>query len=209
MNTIIYEWRNDNENYIVDLPAGAADASALKLAIGKIGSFLIQLELSALIAEGRGEDIASPRVITANQHEALIESGVQIPYQEASSSGATTVSFQDAVLSLRVTPQITPDDRIIMDLQVTQDTVSTATVVLGVPAITTRNVSTQVLVDNGETIVLGGVYTSTDSKVVDRTPFFGDLPYLGFLFKRTDINKTKSELLIFITPKILKDSLTI
>ena len=200
---------DDNENLIVDLPAGAADASALALAIGKVGSFLLQLELSALIAEGRGEDIASPRVITANQNEAVIESGVQIPYQEASSSGATSVSFQDAVLSLRVTPQITPDDRIIMDLQVNQDTVSTSTVVLGVPAINTRSVTTQVLVENGETVVLGGVYTSTDSKVVDRTPFFGDLPYVGFLFKRTDINKSKSELLIFITPKILKDSLTI
>jgi type IV pilus assembly protein PilQ len=200
---------SDNENLIVDLPAIPADASALALAIGKVGSFLLQLELSALIAEGRGEDIASPRVITANQHEALIESGIQIPYQQASSSGATTVAFQDAVLSLRVTPQITPDNRIIMDLQVNQDTVSTSTVVLGVPAINTRNVSTQVLVQNGETVVLGGVYTSTDSKIIDRTPFFGDLPYVGFLFKRTNIDKTKSELLIFITPKILKDTLTI
>jgi len=198
----------DNENFIVDLPAIPADATSLALAIGKVGSYLLQLELSALIAEGRGEDIASPRVITSNQNEAIIESGVQIPYQEASSSGATSVSFQDAVLSLRVTPQITPDDRIIMDLEVNQDTVS-GTTVLGVPAINTRSVSTQVLVQNGETVVLGGVYSSSDRKSVDRTPFFGDLPYVGFLFKRTDINIEKSELLIFITPKILKDSLTI
>ena len=197
-----------NENLIVDLPAVPGDAASLGLAIGKVGSYLLQLELSALIAEGRGEDIASPRVITANQNEAVIESGVQIPYQEASSSGATSVSFQDAVLSLRVTPQITPDDRIIMDLAVNQDTVS-GTTVLGVPAINTRSVTTQVLVQNGETVVLGGVYTSSDRKSVDRTPFFGDLPYVGFLFKRTDIDKSKSELLIFITPKILKDSLTI
>lgn len=197
-----------NENLLVDLPAIPGDASALALAIGKVGSYLLQLELSALIAEGRGEDIASPRVITANQNEALIESGVQIPYQEASSSGATSTSFQDAVLSLRVTPQITPDDRIIMDLEVNQDTLS-GTSVNGVPAINTRSVTTQVLVQNGETVVLGGVYTSTDRKSVDRTPFFGDLPYVGFLFKRTDIDSTKSELLIFITPKILKDSLTI
>ncbi len=196
------------ENYLVDLPALPGDASALALAVGKVGSFLLQLELSALIAEGRGEDIASPRVITSNQHEAVIESGVQIPYQEASSSGATSVSFQDAVLSLRVTPQITPDDRIIMDLEVNQDTVS-STVVNGTPAINTRNVSTQVLVQNGETVVLGGVYTSSDRKSIDRTPFFGDLPYVGFLFKRTATDATKSELLIFITPKILKDSLTI
>ena len=197
-----------NENLLVDLPAVASDASGIGLAIGKVGSYLLQLELTALIAEGRGEDIASPRVITANQTEATIESGVQIPYQEASSSGATSVSFQDAVLSLKVTPQITPDDTIIMDLQVNQDTVS-ATVVNGVPAINTRSVTTQVLVDNGETVVLGGVYSSTDRKSVDRTPFFGDLPYVGFLFKRTAIDTSKSELLIFITPKILKDSLKI
>ena len=194
------------ENMIVSLPATPGDAAAIALAIGKVGSYLLQLELSALIAEGRGEDIASPRVITANQTEAVIESGVQIPFQEASSSGATSVSFQDAVLSLRVTPQITPDDRIIMDLQVNQDTVS-GTTVLGVPAINTRSVSTQVLVGNGETVVLGGVYSSSDRKTIDRVPFFGDLPYIGFLFKRTDIDKTKSELLIFITPRILKDSL--
>ena len=196
------------ENLIVSLPATPADAAAFALAVGKIGSYLLQLELSALIAEGRGEDIASPRIITANQTEAVIESGVQIPFQEASSSGATSVSFQDAVLSLRVTPQITPDDRIIMDLQVNQDTVS-GTTVLGVPAINTRSVTTQVLVANGETVVLGGVYTSSDRKTVDRIPFFGDLPYVGFLFKRTDIDKTKDELLIFITPKILKDSLNL
>jgi type IV pilus assembly protein PilQ len=133
---------------------------------------------------------------------------VQIPYQEASSSGATSTSFQDAVLALTVTPQITPEDSIIMDLEVSQDSLS-GTSVNGVPAINTRTVTTQVLVQNGETVVLGGVYTSTDRKSVDRTPFFGDLPYVGFLFKRTDIDSSKSELLIFITPKILKDSLTI
>jgi type IV pilus assembly protein PilQ len=197
-----------NENYLVDLPAVPGNASALALAIGKVGSYLLQLELSALIAEGRGEDIASPRVITSNQNEAVIESGVQIPYQEASSSGATSTSFQDAVLSLTVTPQITPDDSIIMDLAVNQDSLS-GTSVNGVPAINTRSVTTQVLVENGETIVLGGVYTSTDRKAIDRTPFFGDLPYVGFLFKRESNNATKSELLIFITPKILKDTLTI
>lgn len=199
---------DDNENLLVDLPAIPGDASALALAVGKIGSYLLQLELSALIAEGRGEDIASPRVITSNQNEATIQSGVQIPFQEASSSGATATSFQDAVLALTVTPQITPEDSIIMDLEVSQDSIS-GTSVNGVPAINTRNVTTQVLVQNGETVVLGGVYTSTDRKSVDRTPFFGDLPYVGFLFKRTDIDSSKSELLIFITPKILKDSLTI
>ena len=197
-----------NESLIVDLPAIPGDAAALAIGIGKLGSYLLQLELSALIAEGRGEDIASPRVITSNQHEATIESGIEIPYQEASSSGATSVAFKKAVLSLVVTPHITPDDRILLDLTVQQDTQS-STVVLGTPAINTKNISTEVLVENGETIVLGGVYNQTDTKFTDRVPFFGDLPYLGFLFKRTNVDKTKSELLIFVTPKILKESLKI
>ena len=197
-----------NENLIVDLPAINPSAASLGLAIGKVGSYLLQLELSALISEGRGENIASPRVITANQTEATISSGVQVPYQEASSSGATSVAFKDAVLRLRVTPQITPDDTIIMDLEVNQDSLS-GTQVLGVPAIITRSVSSQVLVDNGETVVLGGVYSSTDKMSVEKTPFFGDLPYIGFLFKRTNSKEQRDELLIFITPKILKDSMTI
>jgi type IV pilus assembly protein PilQ len=196
------------QGLLVDLPAVPGDAAALALAVGKMGSWLLQLELSALIAEGRAEDIASPRVITSNQHEAIIESGIEIPYQEASSSGATSVSFKKAVLSLVVTPHITPDDRILLDLTVAQDTQS-STVVLGTPAIDTKNISTEVLVENGETIVLGGVYNQRDSKFVDRIPFFGDLPYLGFLFKRENVDKTKTELLIFVTPKILKESLKI
>lgn len=198
----------DTENLIVDLPAKAVDASTLALAVGKVGSYLLQLQLSALIAEGRGEEIASPRVITANQNEALIESGVEIPYQEATSSGATSVEFKEAVLQLRVTPQITPDDRIIMDLEVSQDSIAPISV-LGVPAINTRSVTTQVLVDNGETVVLGGVYSSRDTRSVDKTPFFGDLPYVGFLFKRTDTDLVKNELLIFITPKIIKENLSL
>lgn len=198
----------ENENLIVDLPSKAVDASTLALAVGKVGSYLLQLQLSALIAEGRGEEIASPRVITANQNEALIESGIEIPYQEATSSGATNVQFKEAVLSLRVTPQITPDDRIIMDLEVNQDAVAPLSV-LGVPAINTRSVTTQVLVDNGETVVLGGVYNSRDTISVDKTPFFGDLPYVGFLFKRTDEDLVKNELLIFITPKIIKENLSL
>jgi len=197
----------DNENLLVTLPVAGA-TSSLQLAYGIIGSFLLQLELQAALAEGRTEDIAAPKVITANQREAIIESGVEIPYQQSSSSGATTVSFKKAVLSLRVTPQITPDDRILLDLAVNQDTRG-APEVLGVPPINTRHVSTQVLVDNGETVVLGGVYTQTDSNTTERTPFFGDLPYVGFLFKSTSESKTKSELLIFVTPKILKESLQI
>lgn len=199
---------DDNENLIVDLPAAAIGAGALGLAFGKVGSWLLQLELSALLAEGRGEDIASPKVITVNQKEAIIESGVEIPYTEASSSGATTVSFKKAVLSLRVTPQITPDDRVLLDLQVNQDTQGAA-ITGGIPTINTRNVGTQVMVDNGETVVLGGVYSQSENASSDRIPFFGDLPYLGFLFKRTKMENEKSELLIFVTPKILKNSLKI
>ncbi len=196
---------DDLENMIVDLPSLATGAG-ISLVVGKIGSYLLQLELSALIAEGRGEDIASPKVITTNQKEALIESGVEIPYLEASSSGATSVSFKKAVLSLTVTPQITPDDKILLDLAVHQDTQG-ANTLAGIPIINTKNVSTQVMVDNGETVVLGGVYTRADTNNVERVPFFGDLPYLGFLFKRTSLQETKSELLIFVTPKILKDDL--
>lgn len=198
---------DDLENLMVTLPAAGATGS-FSLAYGIIGSFLLQLELSAALAEGRGEDIASPKVITANQREAIIESGVEIPFQEASSSGATTVSFKKAVLGLRVTPQITPDDRVLLDLTVNQDTRGSPDV-LGVPPINTRSVSTQVLVDNGETVVLGGVYTQTSNTASDRIPFFGDLPYVGFLFKRTSEDRTKAELLIFVTPKILKENLRI
>ena len=196
------------ENLIVDLPAAVAGAGALSMAVGKLGSWLLQLELSALIAEGRGENIASPKVITTNQREAIIESGVEIPYTEASSSGATTVSFKKAVLSLKVTPQITPDNKILLDLEVNQDTQGAA-VAGGIPTINTKSISTQVMVDNGETVVLGGIFGTENNTTTDRIPFFGDLPYLGFLFKRTTDLTTKQELLIFVTPKILGEDLRI
>jgi len=188
----------------VSLPvSGAFGQVALAVAKLPFGT-LLDLELSALQSENRGEIISSPRVITANQKEALIEQGVEIPYLEASSSGATSVSFKKAVLSLKVIPQITPDDRIIMDLQVNKDSVGE--LFSGVPSIDTREVATQVLVDNGETVVLGGIYEQTKSDQVDRVPFFGDLPYVGFLFKRTLQQNDKSELLIFVTPKLLKET---
>lgn len=199
--------QDDNENLIVDLPVANA-AGSLGLLVGRVGTWLLQLEVSAAEAEGSLENIANPKVITANQHEALIESGTEIPYQESSSSGATSVSFKKAVLALRVTPQITPDDRVLLDLTVNQDTRGEDEI-LGVPPIDTRNVSTQVLVDDGETVVLGGVYEQDDTNNVTRVPFFGDLPYVGFLFKNTTANKEKRELLIFVTPKILKENLTL
>lgn len=189
------EW---NVNLPVGNPAGTASLALAELPFGT----LLDLEISALQAEGRGEIISSPRVITANQKEALIEQGVEIPFQEAASSGATSVSFQKAVLSLSVTPQITPDDRIIMDLRVTQDTVGQ--IFQGVPSIDTRELATQVLVDNGETVVLGGIYEQTKNNQVNRVPFFGDLPIVGRLFKQTIESNEKSELLVFVTPKIVR-----
>jgi type IV pilus assembly protein PilQ len=191
-----------NENFLVDLPIGGPVAD-LQLAILSLPDFLLQLELQAAQAEGRGEVISNPRVITSNQKEAVIEQGTEIPFQEASSSGATSTSFKKAVLSLRVTPQITPDDRVIMDLSVTQDTVGQE--FSGIPAVNTRNINTQVLVDNGDTVVLGGVFEQTKREDQTKVPFFGDLPYFGFLFKSTSVRDDKTELLIFVTPKILKD----
>jgi len=189
----------------VDLPVADASGSiALALAKLPLGAIL-ELELSAMQQEGKGEIISSPRVITSNQKAATIEQGTEIPYQEASSSGATSVSFKEAVLKLEVTPQITPDDRIIMDLEVNKDEVGT--IYLGVPSIDTRSVKTQVLVDNGETVVLGGIYEQRKTNSSERVPFFGDLPYVGFLFKTTANEDVKRELLVFVTPKIIKDSL--
>jgi type IV pilus assembly protein PilQ len=191
-----------NENLMVDLPINAP-SGAIKAAIFAIPDHILQLELQAMQTEGRGEVLSNPRVITSNQSEALIEQGTDVPYQEASSSGATSTSFKKAVLSLRVTPQITPDKRVIMDLQVNQDTVGQ--VFGGVPSINTRQVATQVLVDNGDTVVLGGIFEQTKREDTEKVPFFGDLPYLGFMFKTTQTRDDKTELLIFVTPKILED----
>jgi type IV pilus assembly protein PilQ len=193
-------------NLNVDLPV-SNPAGSIALALAKLPfGTLLELELSALEAEGKGEVISSPRVITSNQATAIIEQGTEIPYQEASSSGATSVSFKKAVLSLEVTPQITPDDKIIMDLKVNKDQ-AVFDPRFTVPSIDTKKVETQVLVENGETVVLGGVYEQTKSNGVSRVPFFGDLPYVGFLFKQTTNVDNKQELLIFVTPKIIKDSL--
>jgi type IV pilus assembly protein PilQ len=192
-----------NHTLIVDLPAAGA-TSGIGLAVGKLGSYFLQLELQAAQVEGRGEVISSPRLITADQKESTIETGVEIPYQEASSSGATSVSFKKAVLSLKVKPQITPDERVIMDLAVNKDSVGT--LYSGVPSINTQTVTTQVLVNNGETVVLGGVYERTNTNSVSRTPFFGELPYVGWAFRNEAKIDQKSELLVFITPKILREN---
>ncbi len=188
----------------VNLPTTSAPAGQIAIALAKLPyGTLVDLELSAMQAEGKGEVVSSPRVITANQKEAFIEQGVEIPYQQASASGATTVSFKKAVLSLKVTPHITPDDRVIMDLNIKKDSVGV--VFLGIPSINTREIQTQVLTENGETVVLGGVYEQAHNKNVRRVPFFGDLPLIGALFRSTSVIKDKEELLIFITPKIIKE----
>lgn len=189
----------------VDLGVAGAGASSFGIGFTNEG-LLLDLELSALASDGHAEVVARPKVITADKSSALIESGVEIPYQEASSSGATSTSFKDAVLSLEVTPQITPDDRIIMQLTVKQDTVGQ--IFDGVPSINTNEIQTEVLVDNSQTIVLGGIFTTDRNVSTTKTPFLGDLPYVGRLFKRTMESDDKQELLIFITPRIIKDTLT-
>ena len=188
----------------VDLGVSGDGASSFAIGFGS-DDFLVDLELSALESDGKAEIVSQPRVVTADRQTASIKSGQEIPYQEASSSGATSTSFKEAVLSLEVTPQITPDDKIIMDLEVTQDSRGEDTP--SGPAINTNSVTTQVLVANGETIVLGGIFESTNTETTTKTPFLGDIPYLGRLFKRTQTTELRSELLIFITPKIIKNDL--
>ncbi|NND60868.1 MAG: type IV pilus secretin PilQ [Gammaproteobacteria bacterium] len=170
--------------------------------------YLLDLELAALQSEGRGEIVSTPRVITANQQEARIKQGVEIPFQQASSSGATTVQFKEAVLSLVVTPLITPDDRIIMDLNVSKDNVGAVVPTANggsVPSIDTREVVTQVLVNDGETVVLGGIYETETRESEAKVPVLGDIPVLGGMFRSTQRVDNKAELLIFVTPRILKD----
>jgi len=197
----------------VALPAAPSTGSASKLAFAILGSnYLVGLELSALQAEGRGEVVSSPHVLTANGHEAKIEQGTEIPYQEAASSGATSVSFKKAVLSLNVTPQITPDGRIVMDLVIHKDAVGKQVSNSQggtVPAIDTRSVSTQVIVNNGDTVVLGGIYEDSQNHSETKVPLLGDIPLLGALFRQHHTDTSRTELLVFVTPKILTQSMEI
>jgi type IV pilus assembly protein PilQ len=191
----------------VNLPVSSAAGTIGFQIASLVDGTILDLELSALESENKGEIIASPRITVANQQEAYIEQGTEIPYVQATSSGATSVEFKKAVLSLRVTPQITPDNRIILDLVVTQDTrgetVSTSTG--DAVAIDTQEIKTQVLVENGETIVLGGIFQQTSTDSVSKVPLFGDLPFLGVLFRNTSEFQEKRELLIFVTPKIITE----
>lgn len=193
-------------NLNVNLPATSPRAGVLGFDFYSLAhGWLLDVELSAAEADNKTKTISSPKVITGNQQKAVIESGVEIPYQEASSSGATSVSFKKATLGLEVTPQITPDNKVNMELLIKKD--SRGDVTNGIPAINTNRVETKVLVDNGETAVLGGIFEETTTKAVDKVPFFGDLPVLGHLFKRTLNSTDKNELLIFITPRLLDDTL--
>jgi len=197
--------------------ASGANPGTIGMALARIGGIFLDLELSAMEEEGHGQIISSPHVITSNQKKALIQRGEEIPYQEATSSGATSVSFKKAVLSLEITPQITPDNKIILHLKATEDsrgqqlvlsagtTVNGVTTppVLGPPIINSQEVESNVLLDNNETIVIGGIYKQTKLNTVDRIPFFGSLPIVGYLFRHSSITNDRHELLIFITPKII------
>jgi type IV pilus assembly protein PilQ len=196
--------------YNVNLPV-ANPAGSLALMI--LGSdYIVDLELSAAQAEGRGQVISSPRIVAANQKEAMIEQGTEIPYQESSSSGAATIQFKKAVLSLRVTPLITPDNRLILDLNVKKDRVGTVIVTSGgvnVPSIDTSEINTQVVVGDGQTVVLGGILETERRDTEKKVPYLGDVPVLGHLFKTTSKVDNKDELLIFVTPKILREGVNV
>jgi len=195
-----------DNRYQVNTPAANTNGSIGISLLG--GSYLVDLELSAAQNEGKSETISSPRVITANQKQATIMQGVEIPYQESASSGATTTQFKDAVLKLKVTPLITPDNRVILDLDVSDDSVGqqvTSATGGSVPSIDTRQIITQVLVNDGQTVVLGGILETTKSTAANKVPFLADIPVLGFFFRSTTDINNKTELLIFITPKILRE----
>ncbi|MBM3391382.1 MAG: hypothetical protein FJY34_05325 [Betaproteobacteria bacterium] len=171
--------------------------------------YILNLEVSALEADGKGKIISSPRVITADQVEALIEQGVEIPYQQATSSGATSVSFRKANLSLKVKPQIAPDGRVNLTVDVNKDSPNTTISTGAGVAIDTKHVKTEVLVENGGTVVIGGIYTQDERVINTKIPLLGDVPYVGFLFRHKEQKDNKTELLVFITPKIISQELAI
>ncbi|KPW75366.1 Type IV pilus bioproteinsis protein PilQ [Pseudomonas cannabina] len=192
-----------NSSTFVDM--GAANATS-GIGLGFLtNNTMLDLELTAMEKTGNGEIVSQPKVVTSDKETAKILKGTEVPYQESSSSGATTVSFKEASLSLEVTPQITPDNRIIMEVKVTKDEPDYVNAVLGVPPIKKNEVNAKVLISDGETIVIGGVFSNTQSKSVDKVPFLGDVPYLGRLFRRDVVSESKSELLVFLTPRIMNN----
>ncbi|WP_213662534.1 type IV pilus secretin PilQ [Stutzerimonas stutzeri] len=196
---------DSNGNYpFVDL--GVTNRTA-GIGIGYVtDNLILDLELSAMEKSGNGEIVSQPKVVTSDKETAKILKGSEIPYQEASSSGATSTSFKEAVLSLEVTPQITPDNRIIMEVKVTKDAPDYANALNDVPPINKNEVNAKVLVNDGETIVIGGVFSNTQSRSVDKVPLLGDLPFLGRLFRRDSVTEEKSELLVFLTPRIVNNT---
>ena len=200
-----------DQSLFVNLPvpglAGAAPGAFSLVLFKENAQKFLNLEITALQADGKGKIISSPRVITADQVEATIEQGTEIPYQQATSSGATSVSFKKATLSLKVKPQVTPDDNVIMNLNIHKDSVGQNT--LAGPSIDTKQIVTEVLVENGGTVVIGGIYTQTENSQTTKVPVFGDLPFVGWMFKQNLKSDNRSELLIFITPRIIKDGLTL
>lgn len=193
----------------VDLALGNAAGQFALALFNSSKTQLLTLELSALEADGRGKTVSSPRVLTADQVEAVIEDGQEVPYWSASSSGATTVAYRKAVLSLNVRPQITPDGKVLMHLQVNKDNVNTALSTSYGLAIDTKNVKTDVLVENGGTVVIGGIYIQEERKTVTKVPLLGDIPILGHMFKKNETTDNRRELLVFITPKIINESLSL
>jgi type IV pilus assembly protein PilQ len=194
----------------INLPAGGiGGAQAASLAISLFNSAanrFLNLELSALEADGAGKVISSPRVVTADKTAAIIEQGIELPYQVATSSGATSIVFRKANLKLDVVPQITPDGNVVLDVDVTKDSVAQET--RAGFAIDNKHVKTQVMVENGGTVVLGGIYQQTERNTVSKVPLLGDVPVLGYLFKSNSRTNDKTELLVFITPKIVTDRLS-
>ena len=183
-----------------------ADSATSGIGIGFItDNAILDLQLSAMEASGNGEVISQPKVVTSDKETAKILKGAEIPYQEASSSGATTVSFKEAALSLEVTPQITPDNRIIMEVKVNKDEPDYEREFNGVPPINKNEVNAKILVEDGETIVIGGVFSNTQTKAVEKVPLLGDIPFVGRLFRRDAIRDEKNELLVFITPRIMNN----
>ena len=199
------------ERLMVDLPASSSNASTVAFQVAKLADgSLLDLELSAIEAENQGEIIASPRITTANQKEAYIQQGVEIPYEESTSSGATNIEFKKAVLSLRVTPHITPDDRVILDLEITQDSQGETVPTSGggsAVSIDTQSISTQVLAENGQTVVLGGIYQQEIINIKNKVPILGDLPGMGWLFRSSKEENEKREILIFVTPRIVSEAI--
>ncbi|MDD5250399.1 MAG: type IV pilus secretin PilQ [Rhodocyclaceae bacterium] len=202
------------DSTFVNLPAsttglGGAPGALSLILFNPSGTRFLNLELSALESDGNGKTVTSPRILTADKVEALIEQGVQVPYLSASSSGATTVTFQKAVMALKVTPNITPDGRIMMTLDINKDAPDFANAIAGSVPINTKHVKTDVLVDNGGTVVIGGIFEQIESKQINKVPFFGDIPVLGLLFRNKTTSDQRTELLVFITPKIVADNLTV